>query len=207
MSCADSFLHLGPCRVMSSKLSNAPEEPSQHVDPKTHVCRSRDPHLLDDDETRLLCTLTALPMEPLSLVLRLLTRKRSWHFLASLVSGEADYAPDVPQQVVSSGLALLDSSITRALELGGLLDALSVETLRTSLSQLLPAKHPGALGSASASKAGLVAALQSAAPPQRVVSVVRGLVGPMLRLTAPVLVLFARIQRLYFLSEGQDISA
>lgn len=168
--------------------------------------RSRDAHLLDDAEAALLSTLTALPLEPLSLVLRLLTRKRVWHPVASLIS-DMDYAPDVPELLLGQDLAVLESSLTRAADLGPLLDTLTAETLRTVLAQLLPAKHPSALNSASTSKAALVAAAQSAAPPERISSVVRGLVGPLLRLVAPVYNLFARIQRLYFLTEGQDISA
>jgi hypothetical protein len=48
---------------------------------------------------------------------------------------------------------------------------------------------------------------QSAAPAPRVVAAVRGLAGPMVRLSPALQRLFARLQRVYFLSEGQDLSA
>lgn len=116
-----------------------------------------------------------------------------------------DYGHDVPECMVQRGLALLDSSVSRAADLAALLDAVPADTLRAALSQLLPARHPGAQGNAT--KAALVSALQGAAPPERIVTIVRGLTGPLLRLSPSVHGLFARMQRLYFLAEGQDISA
>lgn len=49
--------------------------------------------------------------------------------------------------------------------------------------------------------------LQAAAPAQRIVAAVRAAVGPLVSMAPPVTRLFERLQRLYFLSEGQDISA
>ena len=47
--------------------------------------------------------------------------------------------------------------------------------------------------------------LQAAAPPTRVVAAVRGLVGPLLRPQQHVMALYERLQRLFFLAEGQDM--
>ncbi len=131
--------------------------------------------------------------------------------------------------------------MARAADLAELLSDQTADTLRAALLQLLPARHPAALGAAGSGKKALVSAaqvgvgrgqgvgqgeearsrrainqtmqptntnqLQAAAPPQRIIAAVRGLVGPLLRIAPAVQRLLLKMQRIFFLSEGQDLSS
>ncbi|GBF88189.1 fanconi-associated nuclease [Raphidocelis subcapitata] len=167
--------------------------------------RERDAHLLDAAEWGLLEALAALPPEPLGLALRLLLRRRVWHAVRALSFPDLADAPAAVAALVAARVARTEADVSRRADLAALLDALPADTLRSVLASVLPAKHP-AMGRGGG-KAALVAAMQAAAPAQRIVTAVRAAVGPLMCMAPEVARLFERLQRLYFLSEGQDISA
>ncbi|KAI8462547.1 MAG: hypothetical protein J3K34DRAFT_462867 [Monoraphidium minutum] len=172
--------------------------------------RARDGHLLDARDWALAGALAAAPPPARALCLRLLLRKRTWHRVALLAFSEVPDPSGAVQALAGAGLVRLDCDVTRAADLAALLDGLPSETLRAALVQLLPARHPAAGGGAAAAKGGkhaLVAAAQGAAPPPRVAAAVRGLVGPSVQVAPALQRLFVRLQRLYFVAEGRDMSS
>jgi hypothetical protein len=90
--------------------------------------------------------------------MRLLTRKRVWQPLSSLDFPEVPDAPAAAAQLVARGLAQWDDVVTRAAELGPLLESVSADILRAALLALLPGRHPALAGGGG--KAALVTAAQ-----------------------------------------------
>lgn len=123
--------------------------------------RERDGHLFDDIEASLLSSLMSLPHASLSLVLRLLLRRRVWHPVASIAFDDVPDVAAAAEQLAAAGLAVLDDTVRLGTDLHSLLEGLPADTLKGALAQLAPARHP-ALASASAGT-GTKAALVSAA--------------------------------------------
>lgn len=122
--------------------------------------RQRDGHLLDDVEVALLACFTSLPRAPLSLLLRLLLRRRVWHPVASIAYSDVPDAAAAAEELAEAGLAVLDDTIRFGADLHALLEGLPAETLKGALTQLAPARHPAVAGAAASgsSKAALVSA-------------------------------------------------
>lgn len=137
---------------------------------KPHTCtvatcvppchRERDGHLLDDGEATLLASIVSLPHEPLSLLLRLLLRRRVWHPVASIAFDDVPDAAAAAERLAETGLAVLDNSVHLGADLNSLLEGLPADTIKSALAQLAPARHPvqPSAGAGSGGKAALVSA-------------------------------------------------
>ena len=150
-------------RVQHSTASLLCHSLSLTPDWPTSLCacpRQRDSHLLEATEASLLESLAGLPHVALSLLLRLLMRRRTWHTVATMAFDDVPDAAAAADQLVLCGLAALDETISRASDLNMLLEGMPSTTLRGALAQLTPARHPAALGASVGSKAMLVAAVQ-----------------------------------------------
>jgi hypothetical protein len=133
-------------------------------------------------------------------------RSRRWHAVASLAYDEVLDVPAVVDALAKAGLLVTPDAVSDSADFYVLLEVVPAEVLRAAILQLLPANHPLMFGLAGGGKPALISAAQAAGSPRRVVEILRGLMGPLVSVAPSVSALFARLQRLYFITEGQSVS-
>eukprot|EP00775_Hariotina_reticulata_P006708 gene6708-6929_t len=164
-----------------------------------------DLHLLNADEQMVLQEIQRLPDQARALLLRLLLRKRRWFQLSGLSYADVPDPNAAAQQLARAGFVMWSHDELAPLD--SLMQELPVAILKPVLAALLPRNHP-AIASASAhstQKEALISSIQASASRTRLQAAINASAGVWLTLLPAVTETFNRMQRLYFISPGQDL--